>query len=302
MVTYSQKGKGKTWKIVDYDTSKKRIQFYMDLDKTRMALGREVCPTTNRLHLQIYITFRRSYSFSSLQKITKTARLERAIDLDWNYELKDMNYILDDRRKQGSRTDLKKLKADLEDGHNMRYITNNPEYWNLKNWRTAEKWLTYNEKPRPVAPIEVIVLWGSSGVGKTKSVYDRYDTGTEVFQPVSYKWWDGYDGHKVILIDEFRSDWCSFHQLLRLIDIYPLRVECKGGSRQAQWDTIYITSNKHPEMWYQTNEEVKQLLRRITKIIHLEEDQNRTEVQEGNTRLPEPVWPEAFKQFIRGKN
>lgn len=298
-MVFKEKGSGKTWKITDFDVSDKREKFYLDLDKTRMALGREICGETKRKHLQIFITFRRNYSFKSLQKITKTAKLLLAKDLDWNYELKDMDYILDDRRKQGSRTDLKVLYQDLLEGANMRQITNNKLYWSLKNWRTAEKWLTYNESKRPIAPIKVIVLWGETGVGKTKNVYDRYDTRTEVFSPVSYKWWDGYDGHKTILLDEFRSDWCSFHHLLRLIDIYPLKVEVKGGSREAQWDTIFITSNRPPHEWYHTTEDTQQLLRRITEVVHLEK--NRTEVGEGNTLLPQPIGLKELKDFIRDK-
>lgn len=95
-----------------------------------------------------------------------------------------------------------------------------------------------------------------------------------VFTPTTYKWWEAYDGHKVVLIDEFRGDWCKFGELLKLTDRYPYTVETKFGSRQIQATTWYITSCKHPSVVYNPDaydafEKVDQLLRRIKTITHL---------------------------------
>ena len=56
-------------------------------------------------------------------------------------------------------------------------------------------------------------------------------------------------------------------ELLKLLDIYPYTVETKGGSRQIQATTFYITSCKPPEEVYNPHafdkeERVDQLLRR----------------------------------------
>lgn len=85
------------------------------------------------------------------------------------------------------------------------------------------------------------------------------------------KWWQGYDAHEDVIIDDFRGEWWPLTWMLALLDSTECRVECKGGSRQFKPRRVYITSIEHPEYAYgQTGREpVQQLLRRITNIIDL---------------------------------
>jgi RNA helicase len=62
----------------------------------------------------------------------------------------------------------------------------------------------------------------------------------------SNHWWDGYEGEDDVIIDDFRADLCPFHELLRLFDRYPHRVQFKGGSREFNSKRIFVTCNKHP--------------------------------------------------------
>ena len=272
-------GGSKSFRITDFDVSEKRKQFYRDLDKTRMALGQEICPKEETPHLQIYICFRRSYGFKSLKKILgEETHFEEALVDDWNYELKDMKYELQDNRKQGNRSDVANCKLTLETGGGMRDVCG--KFFNLQLYRTSEKWLTYMETPRDIHEIDIRWYHGSSGHGKTEAVFNEF--GTEVFSPINYKWWDGYDGHEVVLIDDFRKDFCKFHELLKLLDKYPYRVECKGGSRQMKALTIIITCPYHWNVVYSTREDLYQLERRIksTRLFG-------TEVGIGNTNYPD---------------
>ena len=41
------------------------------------------------------------------------------------------------------------------------------------------------------------------------------------------QWFDGYMGQKVVCFDDFRKDFCTFHELLRLLDRYPMDVPVK---------------------------------------------------------------------------
>ena len=63
---------------------------------------------------------------------------------------------------------------------------------------------------------------------------------------MSAKWWDGYEGEKEVLIDEFWKDFYKYHELLRLLDRYPCKVEKKGGWAHLQGmvsaTTIVITA------------------------------------------------------------
>jgi len=83
----------------------------------------------------------------------------------------------------------------------------------------------------------------------------------------STKFWDGYQGQRVVIIDEFRGD-IGISNLLRWFDRYPVLVEIKGSSTVLCAEEIYITSNLTPRDWYRDLDEatVDALLRRLNVI------------------------------------
>jgi len=96
------------------------------------------------------------------------------------------------------------------------------------------------------------------------------------------KWFDGYNGQKVVLFDEFRGQ-LPLGQMLELLDGYPcLRVQVKNGTVHWSPEEIYLTSPMHPRDWYPnvTNQDkIDQLLRRIDHIAQ-------TDSQEPLLELP----------------
>jgi len=118
--------------------------------------------------------------------------------------------------------------------------------------------------------LQVIVLIGETRSGKTRYVYDT--EGMENVYPISTYgdkiWFDGYDGEKVLLLDDFYGG-IKYGILLNLLDIYPLRLDIKGCSTWARWEKVYITSNAHPRMWYKNLENTKALFARFTKIYNV---------------------------------
>jgi hypothetical protein len=59
------------------------------------------------------------------------------------------------------------------------------------------------------------------------------------------QWWDGYDGEKSILIDEYDNQ-IPITRLLNLLDGYHLRLPVKGGFTYAAWTKVIITTNLNP--------------------------------------------------------
>lgn len=246
-----------------------------------MVMGLELCPTTKKKHFQGFIrwknakTLKAAKRWFSLDKI----HLETPLSCDQfnkeyclaigKYQGKPgyIKQLIDvgEPVKQGKRTDIEEAIHILKETSQMREVLETVP--NYQAARHAELYLKYKEKPRVVEPIEVIWIYGASGTGKTRYVYDRHP---DVFRPTTFKWWEGYDGHEVVLIDDFRKSYCNFDQLLRLLDIYPFRVETKGGSRQVNFKKIYITTPLSPEQtFYHTDEELNQLQRRITHTVEL---------------------------------
>ncbi|KAL0168654.1 hypothetical protein M9458_036876 [Cirrhinus mrigala] len=93
-----------------------------------------------------------------------------------------------------------------------------------------------------------MVLVGPPGCGKSRHVSELVRG-----QPTYYKprgpWWDGYDGHVNVVVDDYYG-WIAYDELLRVCDRYPCKVPVKGAFVEflAKW--IYITSNRHVWDWY----------------------------------------------------
>nr|QTE03362.1 MAG: replication-associated protein [Fringilla montifringilla CRESS-DNA-virus sp.] len=169
--------------------------------------------------------------------------------------------------KQGKRNDLNLIKEEIQAGKTMREIIEVAT--NYQSLRTAELLLKYIEKKRDFKT-EVIYIWGKSESGKTRYAYDNNpDVVIHQQMASSLKWWQGYDAHEIVIIDEVDCN-TDYSMLKALCDRYPYVVETKGGSRQFLAKKLYITSLTDPKILFQYHpEEGKEMLRRIDKIIHL---------------------------------
>lgn len=233
-----------------------------------IIVGKEEGDVEGTPHYQIYVEYKDPKTFSAVIKaFKKKCHVEAArADEKKNREYCSKQEVIFEEGepfKQGTRNDLKVIKEKVKDGLNIRDMLHDETIMNYQGLKTAESLMKYLEPQRKVPP-KVIWRYGGAGTGKTKWIYENY---TEVFTPISFKWWEGYDGHKTVLIDDLRGDFCKYHEFLKLTDRYAYRVECKGASRQLLAETIIITSPYHPEEIWDTIEDKKQLLRRIHEIV-----------------------------------
>lgn len=248
------------------------IQWLKTLECTVMTCSIEV-GEQGTPHLQFSVTFRRSYSFAALKKLHgRVSWREQQCKQDNNYcRKRDSELIIDrDERRKGARTDIAHIKDVVKNTLSMAEVVR--EASSVQSVRMAEMWLKYNEPKRPIQEVFVHYRWGATGVGKTRWIWEAH--GDQIFTPTTFKWWEGYDGHKIVLLDELRGDWCTFGQLLKLLDRFPYTVETKGGSRQIQANTFYITSSRPPQELYSAltfdcQEKVDQLIRRMTTITNV---------------------------------
>lgn len=245
------------------------------LKKFRYLIAQlEECPSSGRKHIQGYMEFTNKQSIKEIQKIMPSIHLEKrkgTRDQARDYCRKTETRLGEPyelgtfKTTQGKRKDIDRIKEAYEEGKTLPEIVMNIAT-NFQSIRIAEKLLEYKQvKRNPQKPPKVLWYYGETGTGKTKKVYDDYKT-EDIYESTTFKWWNGYYQQKVILIDDMRKDYCKFHQLLRLLDRYPLQVQTKGGHAQINSSVIIITSAYHPKDLYNTREDVKQLIRRITEI------------------------------------
>lgn len=115
----------------------------------------------------------------------------------------------------------------------------------------------------------VIVYWGRTGTGKTRSVHEN---ATDLYVHPGGMWFDGYDGQQQVLFDDFGGSEFKLQYLLKLLDRYRMRVPVKGGFVSWCPREVYITSNLSPDEWFPNanGEHVNALFRRFSFVYHFQ--------------------------------
>ena len=110
---------------------------------------------------------------------------------------------------------------------------------------------------------ELINEWyyGEPGTGKTKKAWNE---NPKLYIKPLNKWWDGYNGEDVVLLD----DWDPKHDVLvshlkQWADRYPFRAEMKGSSIMARPKKIIVTSNYSIDECFQNPQDVDAIKRRF---------------------------------------
>ncbi len=243
-----------------------------DLEYKCLVFGREIAPETGTPHLQGFIIFCRGYRFNAVKKLLgANAHIEKAKTNDAaNYCMKEGDYFKDDRRCQGARSDLTAVYKMVADKQSLLAVAEAHPSDFLRYHAGIEKLrrIFHNTPRNPDEPPTITWIHGPTGIGKTRRVVaaekDLWTSGKNL------RWWNGYEQQAAVLIDDFRGDFCTFHELLRILDRYPYTVEVKNGYVELNSPRIYITSCFPPDRVYETREDIGQLLRRITSTIYME--------------------------------
>lgn len=266
--------------------SDEEYQNILNLSCKYLIVGKEV-GETGTPHLQGYIEFANAISFNSLKNKLPRAHLEKrhgTAKQASEYCKKDKNFIeVGEISQQGKRTDIDNVVELITDGNSMKTIAK----------LEPKTFVKYNKgfmalkqaliEPRSEKPI-VQVYYGPTGTGKSyaaRELMKSHDIEYYTWTPARGKWWDGYDGHKGVIMEEFRGfNQFGLDYLLVLLDRYECPVEYKGGTCEFVANRIVITSPKHPKDWYEnkTTDKIDQLLRRIDSIIFFDTKVDDTEV------------------------
>lgn len=245
-------------------------------------------------HIQGYVHFKNQKSRGTMSKALPRASFRVAVADD----LKNQKYCSKDGEfyefgkpiGQGKRTDLEKIVNKVRN-ENIRDINSlidiNPALVtrNLKNIASV---IRLSLKVRD-SPPRVTWIYGPTGVGKTRYVYDSHGI-ENVYAKSITKWWDErYIQQEAILIDDFCGKW-PFRDLLRLLDRYPYEGQTKGGHVQINSPYIYITCDRTPKALYNkvlSDYEYRQFIRRITEIIYISSPGVYEEGIDGSDIVPE---------------
>jgi len=274
----------------------KSIIYYCLADE----IGEEQTP-----HTHIFAIFSSNMRFSTLKNLFESAYLTRANGSaqenrdyitktgKWADSEKAETSVLDsfeewgempvETRISGGRGLEGAIISRILDGvSNAEILLEFPDY--LRGMRDVEfvrqtlKHEEYREKWRD---LETVYVFGSTGVGKTRSVMDGFGY-SNVYAVNNYKHpFDGYTGESVMLFDEFNSS-IRIQDMNNYLDGYPLALPARYSNKQACFERVFIISNldlreqyrheqiNQPEVW-------QAFLRRIHKVIRFTSDGKRYE-------------------------
>lgn len=195
------------------------------------------------------------------------------------YTRVDGPYEQGDRVGAGARTDLLEVQEKIKQGANIEQIYDEHFEASAKYNKFFKEYRSMKASRRTWT-MEVIVIWGRTGDGKTQKAYETVGFGKDVFEVKDDKNFPftSYDGQEKILWDEFSGSSCDIKYLLRLMDRYPLQVRGLQHYYEFLGKTLVITSNYPPWEWYRGAgvEHVKALNRRLREfgtIVHKEGDE-----------------------------
>jgi hypothetical protein len=274
------KASAKHWcfTLNNYDiTEQEKVQqLGQHRDVAYLIIGREK-GEKGTPHLQGYIAFHKRKRFSQTKGlISDRAHLEKANGSPiQNREYCSKGGDFDEYgvipKGQGSRTDLSSVVKDIEDGATLQEIAKKHPAATLRYGNGIQR-LRMFIRPRRETPPEIWTLWGKTGTGKTRRVWEFADVDKLWVHPGD-RWFDGYDGQPAVLFDDFDGSWFKLSYLLKLLDRYIFQVPVKGGYTWWKPKVIYITSNLNPKEWYPAahQEHQRALIRRIEEFGHIQE-------------------------------
>lgn len=264
------KVRGVLWTLYNYEPHLDDLREYGKAECDYMVYGFEICPTTGNPHLQGYLYWKnpRAYPNKALRKLFPGIHdmvANGSAEDNRRYCLKLRPGDVPNERYeeigikpvQGQRTDWARAITQIQQGSTVPdIIVEQPHIAPCVRALLTVKQMMVKSTHRE---INVIVLIGPPGSGKSKWAYDNYPN---LFSKPNGDWWDGYQGETTVLLDDFYGD-IKYPLLLKVCDRYPLQVQIKGGFVPANWDTIIITSNEHPDTWYPSVPNIHAFNRRV---------------------------------------
>jgi len=254
--------------------SEEEYKLFTELPCKYSVIGKEV-GEGGTPHLQMYFIFERTCRMSSLKRLCARVHWEAAIadEMAAAYCMKEGDYVIKDTRAQGKRTDLLEVRDFVKEsrGDIVAVMQKYPAEF-LKYGSNLKLMCSLACPPRDFAPI-VCWIWGATGHGKTRSVVDwcaKKNLSLWVGGGDLNRFWNGYMNQEAVLFDDFRPSQILFNRLLQVLDRYPCVVETKGSYTQLNSKFMFITCNAPPDnIGYDcSNEDIKQLTRRINTVCH----------------------------------
>ena len=148
------------------------------------------------------------------------------------------------QEQQGKRSDLEALYGMIKDGlSDYDILESHPAYMlQMNKIERCRQVVREEEFKNKFRKLTVEYWFGDTGLGKTRTVMDRYGY-ENVYRVTDYKYpFDGYKGQDVLVFEEFYNS-IRIQEMLTYLDGYPLDLPCRYANKTACYTKVYILSN-----------------------------------------------------------
>ena len=155
--------------------------------------------------------------------------------------------------KKGERSDLREATRAVENGATLRELDQRFPTVMARTGRGIKD-IMFRKKmseSKETRLGKVFIFTGGTGTGKSWEARHLFSkqiglNSDEIFS-LDFEnknlWFDGYNGEKILLLDDYTPNAITRSKLLRILDIYQFQGQIKGGYVVAEWDYVFITTN-----------------------------------------------------------
>lgn len=259
--------------------------------------GRDRAPETGREHYHVYVRFS---SRKRMQTVLNEIGLDGAAchaeaakgteqdcrDYCWkqgNNDKESHGFIeagpefgafKPDAGKAGKRSDLEEIAEGIKSGASLKDIAESHPSDYIR-YHSGIQALHALSAPRPPLEraVQILVLWGPTGTGKTHRVMHAYPDIYSV-KPGRDPW-GTYRGEAQILFDEFDYEKWSLQDMNRYLDKWRCLLDARYQDRYAVWTLVAICANSPPNSWWPNAAPLLMdaFLRRVRNQVWLVESQ-----------------------------
>lgn len=223
-----------------------------------LAYQLELCPETNRLHIQGYAEFDSALRLKAIKELF--GRESMHIDLRKGTQKQAIDYVTKaasrergpvqrgKAKEQGRRLDLEGLANRMRAGERLVDIAMSDPVAIVRHHRGLQALEMYYNQPKPRGKPKIIFMWGAPGCGKSRLAHAIYP---EAYVAPDKKegWFDGYIGQEEVIFDDFKGSF-PYGDMLKLLDRYAHRQNIKGTFASVKCKRFIFTANEPPSAFY----------------------------------------------------
>lgn len=245
-------------------------EFLSTVPASYVVYGKEIAPTTGTPHLQGYLQLKEAKTLQAM----KTMMGQR-----YHLEMRQgtTKQAIDYCKKDGDWTEhgkisVREAKDDcwgdcirLAEAGDMKTIKSEYPRIFLTHFKTIMSIRAFNSTPLD-GTLEHEWWYGPTGTGKSRKAWADYP---DHYSKAVNKWWDGYYGEDVVVIEEWEpKNEMTAAKLKIWADRYPFPAEIKGGTlSKVRPRKIIVTSNYTIDECFPNPQDNGPLKRRF-KVVH----------------------------------